>query len=1595
MARYLVYDAKGERAGTVVGNEVIPMPTASGERLARWLRYGVPGLRGLVAGTLVVEKPIVYKPTDPFFWLAVLDHFAEIGWSLKQESTAVLPTSSLRSRIPSHMFKGMGGYPLKGMGQPCKPGETSAATGCTTKKGESHQKAKKQRPVTAGRSKTAKELAAKFGHMANFQQITTNSWKLTPHNSDFENALEEAGYEKDSNGAFTFNDKNVSEIDFLASQLDDTPAAKPKTGLLPAAETVGDLMDKYPGLDWKVLPGQKLQLMTADPDLQDALTAAGIALDFVAGDNAKAVITGKDVAKADEAIGNAEAQQAMNEPNDSGPPDVEEGAVGPNTPEGTKVITADGDTGTVQYTSDADLKAGYIKVKMDDDGKVVNKNQASLSLAPDDKAKGSAEEVYADIIKKLKAAQTEEELDAAYSSDWNEGMPQGLIDKVNAEYQKQLEDIEQTPPPESSPAIPKQLQTLTNNALDDYQNIANAGNWDYLDKFHQGTLMTAYAQNPAVKAALTAKYNELLKNKITLPKLDAYDTSKWDATNPDAKAAADFIAKLEAAAKAKDWATFDKLGKESGKYGVHQDDVFNAFKNLVFDNYDAYQAYKGNLPSAPANTAKAYATMPKNSYVDTANWPAHDAMAKTAASMLHNMQNEAANGNWGNVDAYFQAALHSKGYNTNPYLQEVGKAYNKIMTAKAAKDKPISAAALKPDPVPKAKVEETAAAPAPGSVVKYPQMKDWKETGKQLGSTPGGKFKDPSTGKEYYVKFQKSNDHAHNEVLAAKLYDLAGCGVSDYQLVQLNTGKLGTASPWIPSAKKPDFSNALDKEAAVESFATHVWLANWDAIGATDQANQAWVVQPDGSKKMITIDTGGAMKYGGIGAEKEFGTSVKEFDNFLNSSINKYFAKVFSDMTPQQLLNSCQKVAAVTDEALKEMVDKFGPGDAKAKQQLYETLLARKKAVAAKAEAIKQALIKGDAITKPTPPAAKPAPAPAATAPADIGGVPAPPTAVTDVTKNALAKLQQLAMAGDLAGVEAFNELTGGSKAGDYKQQLIEYLGKIKNSMAAALGKTPSAPAPAAPSMIGLPPKPFSKGKFLNDKYDKILQLAQTGGVAALEKYSTPISGSNTQKVHDFKMVVLAALKSGATAAPSPKTTPAPAPTPVEEPTTTGTTENLPSDFPGKPAMKFEYTKQYADAMEKHALAGDLAKLEDTSDLDLSALKKYKEALKAWLADNPQGAGAASAVTTTPTPTAPAAAPVPKIDPNKFPVAPDLGGMPDEPKFISNIVAHVAENNALVSQMKEMAAKGDAAGIEALAIPPSPKLKDYKDAVLAAIKDKPLFDKMKELALQGDLAGLQALPTPVSHKVQEYKNKLVEAVDDMLHPPLPPKKYTGKLEDLKKTFAGISDPGITKKIGYFLQTEDPGVTDASWPPVQYKTTGDLKLNDSVAQQQHTDAFASMPADVQSTIKSYTGGGYSVMNASLWSGTPKPGVVKMNKAIIAKAPTLPPGTKLTRRLQHMGGHFKELQNAVGKVLQETGIGSTSISEETWHGNLQMNITCGPGVKGLYVGHAISQHPGEREIIVPAGTRYLVQGYKKVGNTLHLEVIALPTLEGQCC
>jgi 8-oxo-dGTP pyrophosphatase MutT (NUDIX family) len=219
------------------------------------------------------------------------------------------------------------------------------------------------------------------------------------------------------------------------------------------------------------------------------------------------------------------------------------------------------------------------------------------------------------------------------------------------------------------------------------------------------------------------------------------------------------------------------------------------------------------------------------------------------------------------------------------------------------------------------------------------KMSDAKKKSGKMGSNPGGVYE--HDGKDYYIKEGKTKDHVSNELLAGSLYNLAGSKTLNYHPVE-GGEHIATEMNKLDKKNVNDFTPEEKKKSQLD-FATHAWLANWDAAGLGGD-NQGII---DGNP--VSLDLGGALKYRGQGAAKgdKFGDYAGEFSSLRDRKLNPDNAKLFSSMTPKALRESAAKVTSIADDDIRAAVKAHGYDD-----KMADKLIARKKSIADQASSL-------------------------------------------------------------------------------------------------------------------------------------------------------------------------------------------------------------------------------------------------------------------------------------------------------------------------------------------------------------------------------------------------------------------------------------------------------------------------------------------------------------------------------------------------------------------------------------------------------------------------------------------------------------------
>lgn len=218
------------------------------------------------------------------------------------------------------------------------------------------------------------------------------------------------------------------------------------------------------------------------------------------------------------------------------------------------------------------------------------------------------------------------------------------------------------------------------------------------------------------------------------------------------------------------------------------------------------------------------------------------------------------------------------------------------------------------------------------------------------GTNPGGVFTGFADGIDRYVKQAKSLDNAKNEVLASKLYELAGVPVAKTELTQIG-GKPAVASHMVDGKQLSEFDpwtyehiKNLDEHMAADA-----WLGNGDVIGAgVENPKGNILVKPgQGTYDATRIDFGGALRYSGLGKPKPFDKDVEPWLKGLKDEYkNPTAAEAFHGHVISPENATAQRIASISDDQIERLVYQYGPTDMLAKSKLVNALVARRDGIA-------------------------------------------------------------------------------------------------------------------------------------------------------------------------------------------------------------------------------------------------------------------------------------------------------------------------------------------------------------------------------------------------------------------------------------------------------------------------------------------------------------------------------------------------------------------------------------------------------------------------------------------------------------------------
>lgn len=283
----------------------------------------------------------------------------------------------------------------------------------------------------------------------------------------------------------------------------------------------------------------------------------------------------------------------------------------------------------------------------------------------------------------------------------------------------------------------------------------------------------------------------------------------------------------------------------------------------------------------------------------------------------------------------------------------------------------------------------------------------------------------------------------------------------------------------------------------------------------------------------------------------------------------------------------------------------------------------------------------------------------------------------------------------------------------------------------------------------------------------------------------------------------------------------------------------------------------------------------------------------------------------------------------------------------------------------------------------------------------------------GAVTGEVPLKDSKSQHVAAYWADLVNEVDFQLNPPDMP--FIGNLsageslDDIAACFQPIPSGQAVKavsanqKAGRYIILGEAGDMSDEIPAEDNSVIGSTAWKTAAAAH-----YANAPASAKSSFSTYvTTAGARALNTALRKGevassyngkTVEQHVKDMRDLMV----DVPQGSTFVRNMGNFGYGEKPsdtlikglqqflLDAPAGTIVQEPGFSSTSWAP---HGgilnnnDIQWQFTAGPGVK-MFPGW-LTANTGEGEGLLPPNQRYLIVGAEKVGKTVKVRAVLLPT------
>ena len=169
----------------------------------------------------------------------------------------------------------------------------------------------------------------------------------------------------------------------------------------------------------------------------------------------------------------------------------------------------------------------------------------------------------------------------------------------------------------------------------------------------------------------------------------------------------------------------------------------------------------------------------------------------------------------------------------------------------------------------------------------------------QMGSNPGGVYRDSETSEEHYIKHPYDTEHAKTEVLSSRIHELMGLKTLNPKLISMKAGTNSISTVMnkdmelVNKSHMNNFTDEHHKDIGT-LYAAGVLTKNWDALGSGIEYGQGNLGIDKKKGNLISFDHGGSFNYRAMGGKKDYNIDIGEKDTLKDESISEG-AKIFNN----------------------------------------------------------------------------------------------------------------------------------------------------------------------------------------------------------------------------------------------------------------------------------------------------------------------------------------------------------------------------------------------------------------------------------------------------------------------------------------------------------------------------------------------------------------------------------------------------------------------------------------------------------------------------------------------------------------------------